>query len=93
MALDCWTNIIIEPLKDRLVQLLLEQIHLFVDFEYFLLNIFRDFSDRICECVNQTTIKGVIMSFVDVYQHRKINSLEVKNIVVYKTNLNDWMFL
>ena len=30
MALDCWTKIIIEPLKDRLVKLLLEQIHLFV---------------------------------------------------------------
>ncbi len=31
MALDCWTKIIIEPAKDRLVKLLLEQIHLFVD--------------------------------------------------------------
>lgn len=61
MALDCWTKIIIEPLKDRLVKLLLEQIHL----------------DRICECVNQTTIKGVIMSFVDVCQHRKLNALEL----------------
>ncbi|CAF3582944.1 unnamed protein product [Adineta steineri] len=61
MALDCWTKIIIEPLKDRLVKLLLEQIHL----------------DRICECVNQTTIKGVIMSFVDVCQHRKLNILEL----------------
>ncbi|CAF0948041.1 unnamed protein product [Adineta ricciae] len=61
MAFDCWTKIIVEPLKDRLVKLLLDQIHL----------------DRICECVNQTTIKGVIMSFVDVYQHRKLNSLEL----------------
>ena len=31
MALDCWTKIIIDPLKDRLVKLLLEQIHLFVN--------------------------------------------------------------
>ncbi|CAF1220958.1 unnamed protein product [Rotaria sordida] len=61
MALDCWTRIIIEPVKERLVKLLLEQIHL----------------DRICECVNQTTIKGVIMSFVDVCQHKKVNALEL----------------
>ncbi|CAF1020048.1 unnamed protein product [Rotaria sordida] len=61
MALDCWTKIIIEPLKDRLVKLLLEQIYL----------------DRIGECVNQTIIKNVIISFVDVYQYRKINTLEL----------------
>ncbi|CAF3571796.1 unnamed protein product [Adineta steineri] len=61
MALDCWIRIIIEPLKDRLIKLLLEQIHL----------------DRIGECVNQTTIKDVIMSFVDVCQNRKISPLEL----------------
>ncbi|CAM4870034.1 unnamed protein product [Rotaria socialis] len=61
MSLDCWTRLIIEPLKDRLVNLLLEQIYL----------------DRVCECVNQTTIKCVIMSFVDVCQHRKMNALEL----------------
>ncbi|CAM4808242.1 unnamed protein product [Rotaria magnacalcarata] len=61
MSLDCWTRIIIEPIKDRLVNLLLEQIHL----------------DRLCECVNQTTIKCVIMSFVDVCHHRKMNALEL----------------
>ncbi|CAF3714923.1 unnamed protein product [Rotaria sordida] len=61
MALDCCTKIIIEPLKDRLVKLLLEQIYL----------------DRIGECVNQTIIKNVIISFVDVYQYRKINTLEL----------------
>lgn len=37
----------------------------------------QDFRDRLLECVNQTTIKGVIMSFVDVYQNRKHNALEV----------------
>jgi hypothetical protein len=80
MALDCWTKIIIEPLKDRLVQVLLEQIHLFVKFFLlFLKNNFHYFSDRICEGVNQTTIKGVIMSFVDVCQHRKNTPLEVEN--------------
>ncbi|CAF1653663.1 unnamed protein product, partial [Didymodactylos carnosus] len=42
MAFDCWTKVIIEPLKDRLVNLLLEQIH----------------RDRINESVNQATIKG-----------------------------------
>jgi hypothetical protein len=85
MTLDCWTKIIIEPLKDRLVKLLLEQIHLSVDL--FLFSSFNNsyyFSDRICECVNQTTIKGVIMSFVDVYQHRKLNILEVKTIYLYE---------
>ncbi len=40
MALDCWTKIIIEPVKDRLIKLLLEQIHLFVDFIFILLEIF-----------------------------------------------------
>jgi len=82
MALDCWTKIIIEPLKDRLVKLLLEQIHLFVKiiFKFLIcLFVFFLFRDRICECVNQTTIKGVIMSFVDVCQHRKLNALEVND--------------
>ncbi len=35
MALDCWTKIIIDSLKDRLVNLLLEQIHLFVEIKIF----------------------------------------------------------
>ncbi|CAF3406902.1 unnamed protein product [Rotaria sp. Silwood1] len=61
MALDCWAKIIIKPLEERLVTLLLEQIYL----------------DRIGECINQTTIKCVIMSFVDVCQYRKINILEL----------------
>ncbi|UJR20964.1 hypothetical protein I4U23_024070 [Adineta vaga] len=64
LALESWIKVIIEPLKDRLVRLLLEQIHL----------------DRIGECVNQTTVKGVIMSFVDVCQHRKNNPLEIYEI-------------
>jgi len=80
MAFDCWTKIIIESLKDRLVKLLLEQIHLFVEIKIFLMFTegFLLFSDRLGECVNQTTIKSVIMSFVDVYQNRKVNVLEVK---------------
>ncbi|CAM2725921.1 unnamed protein product [Rotaria socialis] len=61
MALDCWTNVIIEPLKERLVKLILEQINL----------------DRLGECVNQTTIKNAIMSFVDVYQYKRINALQL----------------
>ena len=77
MALDCWTKIIIDPLKDRLVKLLLDQIHLLVDHPL-MINFYSSYSsDRLCECVNQTTIKGVIMSFVDVCQHRKTNALDV----------------
>lgn len=77
--MDSWTNIIIDSLKDRLVKLLLEQIHLYVIKNIELIELFIDDSrDRLGECVNSTTIKCVIMSFVDVYQNRINNPLEVK---------------
>ena len=79
MALICWTKIIIEPLKERLVKLLLEEIYLCVQsILIFIVYLFFFFdSDRIGKYVNQTTIKNVIMSFVEVYQNRRINRLEV----------------
>ncbi|CAF1268122.1 unnamed protein product, partial [Adineta ricciae] len=61
LALESWIKLIIEPSKDRLVRLLLEQIRL----------------DRVGEGVNQTTIKGVIMSFIEVCQYRRHNTLRL----------------
>ena len=63
------------------MKLLLEQIHLYVNQMLSFDNSPLSLSILVivlCECVNQTTIKGVIMSFVDVCQHRKSNALEVR---------------
>lgn len=50
MALDCWRKFMIEPLKDKLIKLILDGID----------------RDRRGESVNQSVIHGVINSFVDV---------------------------
>ncbi len=55
MALDCWRKFMIEPLKDKLVKLILDGID----------------RDRRGESVNQSVIHGVIISLVDVADKRQ----------------------
>jgi cullin 2 len=55
MALDCWRKFMIEPLKDKLIKLILDGID----------------RDRKGESVNQSVIHGVINSLVDVADKRQ----------------------
>ena len=55
MALDCWRKFMIEPLKEKLVKLILDGID----------------RDRKGESVNQTVLHGVINSLVDVADKRQ----------------------
>lgn len=55
MALDCWRKSMIEPLKDKLIKLILDGID----------------RDRRGESVNQSVIHGVINSLVDVADKRQ----------------------
>lgn len=55
MALDCWRKYMIEPLKDKLIKLILDGID----------------RDRKGESVNQSVIHGVINSLVDVADKRQ----------------------
>lgn len=55
MALDCWRKFMIEPLKEKLIKLLLDSID----------------RDRKGESVNQSVIHGVINSLVDVADKRQ----------------------
>ena len=55
MALDCWRKHMIEPLKDKLMRLVLDGID----------------RDRRGECVNQSVIQGVIISLVEVADRRQ----------------------
>jgi hypothetical protein len=55
MALDCWRKHMIEPLKEKLIKLLLDSID----------------RDRKGESVNQSVIHGVINSLVDVADKRQ----------------------
>ena len=55
MALDCWRKYMIEPLKEKLVKLILDGID----------------RDRKGESVNQTVLHGVINSLVDVADKRQ----------------------
>ncbi len=55
MALDCWRKHMIEPLKDKLVRLILDGID----------------RDRRGESVSQSVVHGVIISLVDVADKRQ----------------------
>ena len=55
MSLDCWRKFMIEPLKDKLIKLILDGIE----------------RDRKGELVNQPVIHGVINSLVDVAERQK----------------------
>lgn len=61
LALETWKKAMIEPLKDRLTSLILQDIH----------------SDRMNNCVNQTVLHGVITSFVDVEEYKKKSPLQL----------------
>ena len=55
MALDCWRTFMIEPLKEKLMKLVLDSID----------------RDRRGESVNQSVIHGAINSLVDVADKRQ----------------------
>jgi len=55
MALECWRKQMIEPLKDKLIKLILDEI----------------LKDRKSETINQTILHGVINSLVEVADKRK----------------------
>ena len=55
MALDCWRKHMIEPMKEKLIKLILDSID----------------RDRKGESVNQAVIHGVINSLVDVADKRQ----------------------
>jgi hypothetical protein len=55
MALDCWRKFMIEPMKDKLIKLILDSID----------------RDRKGESVNTSVIHGVINSLVDVADKRQ----------------------
>jgi cullin 2 len=55
MALECWRKFMIEPVKDKLTHLILDEI----------------FKDRKGEPVKQSVLHGVINSLVDVADKRK----------------------
>ncbi|CAF0772886.1 unnamed protein product [Brachionus calyciflorus] len=59
MSLDCWRKYMIEPLKDKLIKLILDGIE----------------RDRKSEMVNQPVIHGVINSLVDVAERQKTLAL------------------
>lgn len=66
-------------MKNRLVKLLLEQIHLYVPESHVLQFMCSCFTrDRVGEGVNETMAQDVIMSFVNVYQYRRVNQLKVE---------------
>jgi hypothetical protein len=55
MALDCWRKFMIEPMKEKLIKLILDSID----------------RDRKGESVNTSVIHGVINSLVDVADKRQ----------------------
>ncbi len=82
MALECWRKSMIEPVKEKLIKLILEEIHKFVEFAFCVFQIidklkYLNLRDRKGESVNQSIIHGCINSLVDVADKRK-KSIEVK---------------
>jgi hypothetical protein len=67
MALDCWRKFMIEPLKEKLVKLILDGID----------------RDRKGESVNQTVLHGVINSLVDVADKRQKTLVVIIFIIIY----------
>ncbi|KAK3587967.1 hypothetical protein CHS0354_014484 [Potamilus streckersoni] len=61
LALDTWKKYMIEPLKDHLVSIILQEIR----------------NDRFGGTVNQTVLHGVINSFVDVEEYKKKTPLQL----------------
>ena len=78
MALDCWRKFMIEPLKEKLIKLILDGID----------------RDRKGESVSQTVLHGVINSLVDVADKRQktlvVNRILISNLApCLKLNQNE----
>lgn len=59
LALDTWKRLMIEPLKETLLKLILNEVS----------------RDRMGELVNQTVVHGVINSFVNVQEYKRKHPL------------------